>query len=271
MASESTGHRGEPYAVGDLQVTPHGDVTVVAMNRPDKLNAMGAGFWANLREMLARLEGDGRTRAVVITGAGDKAFSVGGDIESFMALETLAAKRDYQIDAMRAFAAVEESQLPVIAAVNGWALGGGCELTMACDFVIAAEKAVFGMPEAGLGLVPGFGVLRGPSVIGRQMTKLMVMASERLGAREALAAGLVQRVVADDALMEAALALAGKVAANSAFALAVGKQLINRGIDRGEFSYSVEAITLLHGTDDTAEGVRAFLEKRKPRFGPRSG
>lgn len=258
------------YSVGDLLVQANGHVGIVTMNRPDKLNAMGRGFWRDLREVLERLEGDGRTRVIVITGAGDKAFSAGGDIASFAELKTLDDKRRFQMDAMRTFAAVEETTLPVIAAVNGWALGGGCEITLACDFVVASDKAVFGMPESALGLVPGFGVLRAPSVVGRQMTKLMVMAGERLSAHEAFEAGLVQRVVPHERLMAEALALARKVAANSPYAHAVGKRLINRGIDRAEFDYSVEALTVLQSTDDTAEGVRAFLEKRQPRFRSRS-
>jgi enoyl-CoA hydratase len=205
----------------------------------------------------------------VITGAGDKSFSAGGDIAGFADLKTLEAKREFQAVVMRGFAAIEESPLPVIAAVNGWALGGGCELTLACDIVLASDRAVFGMPEAAIGLVPGFGVLRAPQVIGRQMTKLMVMAAERLDARQALAAGLVQRVVPHAELMSAALALAEKVVANGPYAHAVGKKLINRGVDRGESDYSIEALTVLQSTADAAEGVQAFLEKRKPVFGPR--
>lgn len=262
-------HSAEPLILGDLRVTHKGAVAVLEMNRPDKLNAMGRTFWADLRTVLAQLENDARTRVVIITGAGDRAFSVGGDIASFAELKTLEQKRAFQADAMRTFAAVEDTRLPVIAAVNGWALGGGCELTLACDIVLASDKAVFGMPESALGLVPGFGVLRAPAVIGRQMTKLMVMAGERLNAEQALAAGLVQRVVPADQLLPEALALAERIAANSPSAHDVGKRLINRGVDRGEFDYSIEALTVLQSTADTAEGVAAFLEKRKPVFGKR--
>lgn len=260
------GHSVDSETVGDLRITQHGHVALVEMHRPAKLNAMGRSFWADLRAVLERLEHDGETRVVVITGAGDKAFSVGGDIASFAELKTLEEKRAFQIDAMRTFAAVEDTRLPVVAAVNGWALGGGCELTLACDIVLASDKAVFGMPESALGLVPGFGVLRAPSVIGRQMTKLMVMAAERLDAEQALAAGLVQRVVPHAQLMSEALALADRIAQNSPYAHDVGKRLINRGVDRGEFDYSVEALTVLQSSADTAEGVSAFLQKRKPVF-----
>lgn len=253
----------------DLLITRQGAVSIVTMDRPAKLNAMRQNFWAELRTALNELERDECTRAIIITGAGDKAFSAGGDIASFAELKTLAAKRAFQAEAMRTFAAVEETPLPVIAAVNGWALGGGCELTMACDMVIASDRAMFGMPEATIGLVPGFGVLRSPSILGRQMTKLLVMAGERLTAQAAFQCGLVQRVVPHVELMPAALQLADRIAANSSYAHAVGKKLINRGVDRGEFDYSIEAVTVLHCTEDTAEGIRAFVEKRPPRFGRR--
>jgi len=195
---------------------------------------------------------------------------VGGDIADFAELDTLDRKRAFQSDAMQTFAAVETAALPIIAAVNGWALGGGCELTLACDMVIASDRARFGMPESTLGLVPGYGVLRAPQVIGRQMTKLLVMAAEKIDAQEALRIGLVQRVVPHPELMPSALALAAKIADNSSCAHVVGKKLINRGIDRAEFDYSIEALTVLHSTSDAREGITAFLEKRRPRFDARS-
>jgi enoyl-CoA hydratase len=143
------------------------------------------------------------------------------------------------------------------------ALGGGCELTLACDVVIASERATFGMPEAALGLVPGYGVLRAPHVIGRQMTKLMVMAGETLDAQQALQAGLVQRVVAHAELLSASLGLAAKIAGNSSLAHAVGKRLIDRGIERSEFDYSIEALTVLQSSAETQQRVRSFLDRRK--------
>jgi enoyl-CoA hydratase len=254
-------------AIGHLLMTAQGPISIITMNRPDKLNAMHVSFWPDLRTAIADLENDGQTRVVIITGAGDEAFSAGGDIAGFAQLESLEQRRRFQNDAMRTFAAVEESTLPIIAAVNGWALGGGCELTLACDMVIASARARFGMPEASLGLVPGYGVLRAPQVIGRQMTKLLVMAAERIDAQEALRIGLVQRIVPHESLMPEALALAGKIALNSSYAHLIGKKLVNRGIDRSEFDYSVEALTVLQSSDDTREGIAAFMEKRTPRYG----
>ncbi|QRP43094.1 enoyl-CoA hydratase/isomerase family protein [Amycolatopsis sp. FDAARGOS 1241] len=243
-----------------------GVVAVLTIDSPAKLNAMGRGFWPELREALSRLATDGRTRAVIITGAGDKAFSAGGDIASFAELTDVAAKREFQQDCMRTFAAVEESPLPIIAAVNGFAMGGGCELALACDVVVAADTAMFGMPECSVGLVPGFGVLRAPSVIGRQWTKLMMFGGERVDAATALRIGLAQKVVPAGELLSAARELAGRFAAMAPLAVATGKNLVNRGVDRGEFDHSTGALTTLHATADAAEGIAAFLGKRAPRF-----
>jgi enoyl-CoA hydratase len=244
----------------------HGPVTLLRINRPDKLNSMAERFWPQLRGLLDVLSGDGETRAVVITGTGDRSFSVGGDIVSFGALDTPAARRKFMTECLETFAAIEDCPVPVIAAVNGWALGGGCELTFACDIVLAAESAVFGMPESAVGLVPGFGVLRAPSVIGRQWTKLMVLAGERLTAQQAREIGMVQRVLPDAELIPAALELGGRIAAQAPLAVGAGKRMVNRGIDRGEIGYSAEALTVLFSTRDAAEGIAAFGEGRTPRF-----
>jgi len=241
-------------------------IAVLTIDDPAKLNAMGRTFWAEMRGALAALETDGRTRAVIITGAGEKAFSAGGDIASFVDLADMTAKREFQQECMRTFAAVEETPLPVIAAVNGFAMGGGCELTLACDIVVAADNAVFGMPEATVGLVPGFGVLRAPSVIGRHWTKLMMFAGERVDAATALQIGLAQKVVPAADLMTTARAIGERIAAAAPLALATGKGLVNRGVDRGEFDHSTAALTTLHATADAAEGIAAFIGKRTPKF-----
>ncbi|MDL5157401.1 enoyl-CoA hydratase/isomerase family protein [Actinomycetospora termitidis] len=250
----------------EITLADHGAVAVVTIDRPEKLNALGVDFWPQLREVLARLEADGTTRAVVLTGAGEKAFSAGGDIAGFGDLDGIAARRAFQAECLRTFAAVEECALPVIAAVNGYAFGGGCELALACDLVLASDRATFAMPESGIGLVPGFGVLRAPAVIGRHWTKWMVLAGERIDAEQAERIGLVQRRVPHDELLDAALALGERVAAAAPLAVEVGKRMINRGIDTGETSWSLDAITLLQSSEDTAEGIAAFAQKRPPRF-----
>jgi enoyl-CoA hydratase len=266
MMDESLTARRNGAAPRNIRVDADGSVAVITIDAPAKLNAMGRTFWPEMREALAALEADGRTRAVIVTGAGVKAFSAGGDIAGFAQLESARARRDFQRECMRTFAAVEECNLPVIAAVNGYAMGGGCELTLACDVVIAAENAVFGMPESAVGLVPGFGVLRAPSVIGRHWTKLMMFAGERVDAETALRIGLAQKVVPAAELMETARALGERIAAQAPLAIAAGKGLVNRGVDRGEFDHSTAALTALQGSADVAEGVRAFTEKRPPVF-----
>lgn len=254
--------RVEVEEVGDGRST----IAVLTIDDPARLNAMGRMFWREFRDALGRLESDGRTRALIVTGAGEKAFSAGGDIASFSALTDVQAKREFQRDCMATFAAVEESPLPVIAAVNGYAMGGGCELALACDVVVAAESATFGMPEGAVGLVPGFGVLRAPSVIGRQWTKLMMFAGQRVDAGTAREIGLVQLVVPPAELMGTARELATRIAGMAPLALAIGKHLVNRGVDRGEFDHSTAALTTLHATADAAEGIAAFVGKRSPRF-----
>ncbi|MFA6608976.1 MAG: enoyl-CoA hydratase/isomerase family protein [Candidatus Paceibacterota bacterium] len=241
---------------GDFLVEAHGEISIILMNRPEKLNAMRRSFYRDLCKVISTLEHDGRTRAIVLTGSGDKAFSAGADISSFGDLKTLDDKLAYMTDAMAGFSAIECSTLPIIAAVNGLALGGGCEITLACDIVIASDKAVFGMPEVTLGLVPGYGVLRAPQVIGRQMTKLMVMAAERLSAEEALDVGLVQRVVPHANLMTTTLALAKKVASYSSLAHTIGKKIINRSVDRSAADFATIALAMLSGSEEAAKRLR---------------
>lgn len=249
-----------------FDVELRGPVALVRIDRPEKLNSLANTFWPQLRGLLDALCGNATTRAVVITGSGDRAFSTGGDIAGFAELDTAVARREFMNECTKTFDAVEACPLPVIAAVNGWALGGGCELTFACDIVLAAESAVFGMPEAAVGLVPGFGVLRAPSVIGRQWTKFMVFAGERISAQRAYELGMVQRVLPDQELVPTALELGERIAAQAPLALSVGKRIINRGVDRGETGYTVEALTMLYSTRDAAEGIQAFVERREPRF-----
>ena len=243
-----------------------GQVALVQIARPDKLNSMTPQFWPQLRDLLSILSADRQVHAIVLTGAGDRAFSAGGDINGFADLSDVNERRGYLLQCMQTFAAVESCRLPVIAAVNGWALGGGCELLLACDIVLAAASATFAMPEAGIGLLPGFGVQRAPSAIGRQWTKYLVFASQRIDADTALRIGLVQRVVPDEDLIGEALELGQRIAAHAPLAIEVGKQIINRDINHSELGYSVDANSLLYSTADVEEGVRAFTERRPPRF-----
>lgn len=252
-----------------LVVTRDGPVAIVTITRPHKLNAMTRRFYARITATLADLERDGTVRAVVITGAGERAFSAGGDIASLHDLGDLIDRRAYQDEAMRAFLAVERCPLPLIAAVNGLALGGGCELTLACDMVVAADHASFGMPEAHLGLVPGYGVVRAADKIGRSWTKLLVASRRRIDAATALRIGLVEMVVPGAELMSAAMGLAAEIAASSPLALAVGKRVIDRTLSQADLDFTTEALTVLQAGPDVREGTAAFLERRPPVFADR--
>jgi enoyl-CoA hydratase len=267
--SDGLGDDFSTTRIGYLDVARDSAVALITMDRPEKLNAMTAEFWADLRAALDLLAADGKTRVAIITGAGERAFSSGGDIVSFTQLKSEAEMRAYQADAMAAFSHVEQCPLIVISAVNGLACGGGCELAMASDIVVAADSAAFGLPEANLGLIPGFGALRGPEVVGRQMTKFMIASGATISAQRAYEVGLVQLIVPRAELIAEARALAMKIAERSPNALAVGKKMINSTIDSRAFQYSVDEITMLQSSADRAEGVAAYLARRKPVFGSR--
>lgn len=259
----------EEVRIGHLQIIREGHVATVTMDRPAKLNAMTAGFWKDMRDALELLEADRDIRAVIVTGAGERAFSAGGDIAGFLELEGRAALEAYQRDAMATFVHVENMPVPVIAAVNGLALGGGCELAMACDIVIAGAGAAFALPETALGLVPGFGAVRGPEIVGRQMMKYLIATGDPVDAERAMAIGLVNIVAPDEDLMESARALAARIAARSPNAVSVAKRMINSTIDRSAIEYSVAEITALQLSDDRRRGVEAFVARRAPVFGAR--
>jgi enoyl-CoA hydratase len=258
------------FQIGYLEVECDEHVATIVMQRPEKLNAMTAGFWGDLRDVLDRLADDGKTRVAIITGGGERAFSSGGDIAGFLNLGTVAEMRAYQIDAMATFSHLEHSPLIVIAAINGIAFGGGCELALASDIVIASDAATFALPEAALGLAPGFGVLRAPEVVGRQMAKYLIATGESIDAVFALQIGMVQRVVPASELMAAARAVARAIAGRSPLALAVAKRMVNSTIDPASIDYSVQEITALHSSDDRKRGVEAFLAKRVPVFAGRA-
>lgn len=249
---------------GMLTVRCEGPVAVVTLDRPDKLNALTYGFWTELIELLRDAEADPAVRALVVHGAG-RCFSAGGDIEGFGELDDIPARRRYQELAYAAFRAFETFPKPTIAAVHGFALGGGCELTMVTDLVIADTTARFGTPEAAVGLMPGLGVVRGPANVNLHWMKYLVFTGERIDAEEARLAGLVTHVVPEGTHLEAAMRLATRCAEKPAVALQVAKGILNRGSAEG-YDYSREAVALLHSTHDQAEGVAAFKERREPRF-----
>ncbi|MBM3676556.1 MAG: enoyl-CoA hydratase/isomerase family protein [Actinobacteria bacterium] len=248
-----------------IRVERRDRVAVLWMNRPEKRNAMSPTFFRELPAVLDELDEDAGVGAVVLTGAGD-AFSAGGDISGFGELTDLAAYRRQLRLVEDAFHALEQAALPVIAAVNGVAYGGGAEIVLFCDFVIASEQARFAFREIALGLQPGYGLVRGPDVIGRQWTKYLALTGDIVDARKAKEIGLVQEVVSHESLLDEALAVAGRIAANPPIAVRVGKRFVNRDTPGGGLRETMEATAILFTTEDHKEGQRAFVEKRAPRF-----
>jgi enoyl-CoA hydratase len=241
------------------------NAAVVTINRPEKLNVMNATFFSELPEILGSLAREGDAHAVVLTGAG-RAFSAGGDMEAFLEVHhDIVESRRYLRLCFECFAAVEAAELPVIAAVNGLAYGGGAELVLACDLAIASSEARFAFREAAVGLMPAFAVVRAPAVIGAPATRWLTYTAESIDATEAQRIGLVQRVVPDALLLDEALAVAGRIAANGPIAVRVAKQFINRSGREG-LNEAIEATAMLYTTDDHKEGVAAFVEKRAPTF-----
>lgn len=234
------------------------------LDRPEKLNAMGPGFWGELHAVLDAVRRDDAASVLAFRGAG-RCFSVGGDIEGFGTLGDVAQRRAYVAEALGALRAVEELPKPTIAAVHGFAYGGGCELTMVCDLVVADETARFATPEASVGLVPGLAVVRGRAHAGLHALKYLALTGEPLDAEQARSAGLVNTVTPVGEHEAEAERLARLMAARAPLALAAAKRILQRGSDDG-YAYAVEAVALLQSTEDHAEGLAAFGARREPRF-----
>ena len=248
----------------NLLVTRDGAIAVVTVNRPKKLNALNAATLRELGAVFPALAADG-VRAIVLTGAGEKAFVAGADIEELAGL-TPAAAQAHAALGQRAFDAIERLGLPVVAAINGFALGGGCELAMACTLRLAADTARFGQPEVNLGLTPGFaGTQRLPRLVGRGRALEILLTGDMIGAPRAYEIGLVNRVVPAAELMAEALKLAQALAAKAPLAVRYILDAVQRGADMPlAEAQHLESVTfgLAASTDDMREGTRAFLDKR---------
>lgn len=242
---------------------PRPGVLVLTMARPEKLNAMDGTWFRELRDLMEAIgQGeDDNVRAVVLTGSG-RAFSAGGDIDMFAGLDgDVARVRPHLRLVYDAFHAVERCAVPVIAAVNGLAYGGGTELALAADVVLAGASARFAFKEPTVGLMPGYGIVRGPDVIGRHWTRYLALSGRDIDAERAERIGLVQEVHPDASLGERAVALAADMAAHPPLAVRVGKAFVNRGTSGG-FAESVEATALLFDTDEHRAAVRTFRADR---------
>ena len=245
-----------------------GGVVTITIDHPP-LNVLSAQVGRELGEALDQIDDDPDASVVILTGSGDRAFAAGADIRELQRLSGSDAE-EMTHRWHRLFRRIEGFRLPVIAAVNGVALGGGCELAMACDLRYASEKARFGQPEINLGLVPGWGgTQRLPRLIGRGRALELMMTGDMFDAAEAHRLGLVNRVTAPEDLMETVGELAGRMAAKGGVALASIKTCVNEGLDQGlDEALALEAreFGAVSSSEDKAEGIAAFLEKRPAAF-----
>jgi len=245
-----------------------GPVAVLTLNRPKALNALDRATLEALRAGCAELAADATVRAVVLTGEG-RAFAAGADVAE-MRRHSPAEARAFSRLGHAAFADLEALAVPTVAAVNGYALGGGCELACACDWIYASQRARFGQPEVNLGLIPGFGgTSRLVRRVGVAWAKELVLSGEAVDAETALRIGLVNRIFAPEALLDAAVKAGETIATRSSVAVAEAKRVIQEGQGadlRVAHALEQEAFGLVSASEDRAEGMDAFLEKRDPKF-----
>lgn len=242
-----------------------GHVGVITMNRPEALNALNTPMLQELEKVIDQVEADDEIYVCVLTGAG-RSFVAGADIGEMSAFGAVEGKKfgDY---GNSVFLKIENMSKPIIAAINGFALGGGCELSMACDIRLASEKAKFGQPEVGLGITPGFGgTQRMPRICGTAHAMELILTADTINAQQALEIGLVSKVVAPDALMDTALELANKIASKAQVAIRAAKQAVRYGIQcdiSTAATYEALAFATCFGTEDQKDAMKAFVEKKK--------
>jgi enoyl-CoA hydratase len=243
-------------------------IRIVTLNRPKAMNSINGELIAELSQILDDIAADQAARVVILTG-GEKVFAAGGDV-AFMSKASPLEVETFASSVMHTFLKMEKLDKPIIAAISGLALGGGCEMTLACDIRIAAEGAVFGMPEINLGIIPGAGgTQRLTRLVGPGWVKYLVMTGQTIDTETAFKIGLVNQVVPKENLMDEAKKLASKLAAKSPVALKAAKTCINYGMNvdlASGLAYEVKNMAFLFSTEDQKEGMKAFLEKRKPQF-----
>ncbi len=252
----------------DILAVVEAPIGMITFNRPNVLNALRSRLLREVSEALRAMENDEAVRAIVVTGAGEKAFAAGADISELNALATAGSGAEQARSGQALTRQIERLRKPVIMAINGFALGGGCEIAMAGDILIAGENAKFGQPEVNLGLIPGYGgSQRTTRLAGKAMASYLCLTGEMIDAREALRIGLVARVVPQSELMTEAKRIATVIASKAPLAIAACKRVINNGAHLAiDDALELEALEfgMLVDTEDIREGTRAFLEKRKP-------
>ena len=252
-----------------ILVQQEGQAAIVTINRSAKLNALNGETLEELSRVLSALEKDESVRGIILTGAGQKAFVAGADIGEFEGIRVAEAKQMAHYGHTHVMDRIQNFEKPVIAAVNGFALGGGLELAMACHIRIASDSARFGLPEVSLGIIPGYGgTQRLPQLVGRGKALEMIMTGEMIGAADALSWGLVNRVVPMEELIETCLQLLTTIFTRPKQAIAYAIKAIQAGLEDPKTGQQTE-IDLFgesFGTADSREGIKAFLERRKPNF-----
>jgi len=253
----------------NLLLEKSGPIAVLTINRPKALNALNSDTLSELSTVLDELGRDSSVKVVILTGSGDKAFVAGADISQMKDFNTLEGRRFAQLG-QATFRKLEFLPQAVIAAINGFALGGGCELAMACDIRLASENAKFGQPEVSLGLTAGFGgTQRLPRIVGTGVANELLFTGDIIDVQEAYRIGLANRVYPLNTLMEEAQKLAKRIAGRAPVAVQLSKSAIQRGINMdldNAQAYEAEVFGLAFSTQDQTEGCKAFLEKRKPAF-----
>ncbi|MBF7083859.1 enoyl-CoA hydratase/isomerase family protein [Desulfallas sp. Bu1-1] len=243
---------------------------IITINRPETLNALNEDTVGELEHAFDQGSADPGVRVIIITGQGNKAFVAGADINEISTLPSVKAAQDKSTRGIDILFKIEHCDKPVIMAINGYALGGGCELAMAGDIRIASDNAKFGLPEINLGIIPGYGgTQRLPRLVGKGMAKMMIFSGMIIDAQRAFQIGLVEKVVPAGQLMEEAISLANLLAQKPPVALAMAKRSINDGLEvdlRRGCAMESSNFAVACSTEDRREGTRAFLEKRKPRF-----
>lgn len=244
-------------------------IVVVKLNRPEALNALNHQLLDELDQVFTALHSHPKLRCVILTGSGEKAFAAGADIKEMQSISPSQALHMAEYG-QRVMQKIEDFKVPVIAAVHGFALGGGLELAMACDFIVASTKAKVGLPEVSLGLIPGYGgTQRLSRYVGKAIARMMTLTGEMISAQQALDWGLFAEVTAPEELMTKAMAKAEVITLRGPLALFMAKQAINGGYDGPQgmgMQLEAQQFSKTFETRDHEEGIKAFMEKRKPDF-----
>lgn len=249
-----------------LQTSLRDQILTVQINRPDKLNALNKEVMDELKNVVKEIDSNKEIKAAIITGSGNKAFVAGADITEFQGLSKKEGK-ELAKKGQKIFASIEQSSKPIVAAVNGFALGGGCELAMACHFRTASENARFGQPEVSLGLIPGYGgTQRLVQLIGKGRALELLMTGNMIDATTALQSGLVNHVFPQQELLEKTTGILLTIISKAPIAIQKCIEAVNQVYSSEGFSYEIDAFGDCFNTEDMKEGTSAFLEKRKPTF-----